>query len=220
MDRAIEQAITRPRPVWLTEQEVNSGDGSLDERIESAAPRLLSRLAISDYLQMKLRQSAHSRDLAHHEHGRRPVRSTKRIRESFLRGSIDTVAVATGMRELVGDLASFKWDVVEFIVEPRSSPGPTTDQTGQRRSFLLENLAKSQDHLARMLLEEEAATRSIIGVVASLNSSIESIRSQRWAIGIAFISLVAAVLALGLTLKGAKAAEVGLSRFLDWLTRL
>lgn len=156
----------------------------------------LSRIAISSLLSLKARQSAAARDAAHRLHRGRSVHSIRSLRESFLRGSLDTLSIAAAVRSLASDLRSYKRNVVEFEtrLNPRhlrvgESPEPPTNQLDYLASAQLEDVEK--------LLQEDTSTREVLGVVASLTASIEGMRTQRWGFAVSALSLLAALFAIG-----------------------
>lgn len=190
---------------------------TIGSRVNELVPRFLARLSISDLFEVKSKAQANARDVAHREHGHRAIRSTKKLREALLRGSLDTVSVGTGVKDLTSNRASYKWNVVEFHTEPRrvqnSSAGAETSQPENQLDFL----AKLQRADAKRLLAEDMKTREVLGVVASLNASITSIRTQRWAIGIAVLSLVTALAAILLTSSAVTAYHAMLTAVEIWL---
>lgn len=172
---------------------------AIKAHVSEGVGRYLSRLAISSLLSLKERQSASARDAAHALHGRRSVRSVKSLRESFLRGSLDTLSVASGIKSLTSDARTYRWSVPEFETQLDSrhlklgkTPLPPENQLGY--------IAKAQQEQAEKLIQDDIDTRQILGVVASLTASVESMRTQRWAFGISVLSLSVALVAVIVTI--------------------
>ncbi|WP_156891258.1 hypothetical protein [Agromyces subbeticus] len=171
---------------------------AITARVSEDVGRYMSRLAISSLLSLKARQSAKSRDAAYALHGKRSIRSIKSLRESFLRGSLDTLAIAAGIKALTSDAYTYKWNVPEFETEldpkyrqPGEAPKAPENQ--------LDYLANVQREQADLLIQADADTRQILGVVASLTASVEGMRTQRWGFGISVLSLLVALVAVVMT---------------------
>ena len=168
-----------------------------------------SRVAINSLLALKSSQSADARDAAHKLHRRRSVSSIKSLRESFLRGSLDNLSVARGIKRIASNHQEYHWQAAEF--ETRYNAEYDSTRAADKPENQLDKLAAWQRKEADDLLDQDSQTREVLGVVASLTAGIEGIRSQRWALFVALLSLVAAVVAVALSLAAQNQSAVGAS---------
>ncbi|MDQ0276442.1 hypothetical protein QO003_000745 [Arthrobacter silviterrae] len=171
--------------------------------VNELVPRFLARLGITALLGLKSRSSAASRDLAHDLHSRHAVRSTKKLRESFLRGSLDTLSIASGVRLITTFPNDYKWNVMEFFTERNLIPTLESVSQHVEPESQLSSMLLYQRQQAKSLLRDDAETRQILGVVASLTGSIEGMRVQRWALWISLLSLVTALIAIAISIAAA-----------------
>lgn len=171
---------------------------AISTRITEVAARYLSRLAITSLLSLKGRQSATARDAAHSLHGRRSIRSLKTLRESFLRGSLDTLSIATAVKALASEPRDYKWNVVEFEtqLDPTYLKHAEAPKAPENQ---LDYLALYQTEQAEKLIKDDSDTRQILSVIASLSAAVEGMRTQRWAFGISVLSLIVALVAVLVT---------------------
>lgn len=163
---------------------------------------LLTRLALGALLDLKQRRGSTARDLASRIHsGSRPVRSVKKLRRSVLTSSLDLATIANDIIALAADSRRYQWNIPTLW----SGPGPwqrrdPKDLKKKKKvevdKDLLTAWAKRDSKDAAKLVELDSSLVRLLGVVASLTSSIESIRSQRWAILLSVLSLGAAAAAV------------------------
>lgn len=175
-----------------------SASPSLAQGVMDGMALYLSRLSINSLLALKSSQSADARDAAHKLHRRRSVTSIKTLRESFLRGSLDSIAIAKAIKGIAQRKRDYHWQVIEFESSSNRRYGPDNAVATPRESHL-DYLAKWQSAESDELLAQDSQTREVLGLVASLTAGIEAIRSQRWALAVASFSFFAAVFAVVLS---------------------
>lgn len=160
------------------------------------ASGLLSRLGLFSVLWLKERRGAVARDLASQTHsGARPVKSIKKLRASVLRSSLDLSSIARDIDSITSSRKAYEWNLPRMW----SQPGPNADAKHKEEPAdkeMLKNWSTRQAKSAKRLLQIDSSITTLLGVVASLTSSIEGIRSQRWSIAVAALSLLAAVAAV------------------------
>lgn len=176
---------------------------SISFQVDDEIRFLITRLSITSLLRLKTRLSAKSRDVARTTYGRRPVHSSKLLRKSLLRNSLDLFTIATEIKNLTRDAHTYSHGIVEYrmrfsrwIREQDSRSGFVAQPYDQA---LLDQLRSAQRLMSNSLISNDAEVRSILATVASLNSSIGGIRSQRWSLGVSFVASVIALIALFVT---------------------
>lgn len=170
---------------------------TFDRAVKDRLAVYLSRLAISSLLNLKFSMSAEARDAAYRLHRGWSITSIKSLRESFLRGSLDTIAIARAIKNLTNKRHAYHWQATEF--ETRSNPNYSTP--GKFKAppeNQLDYLAKRQSDEADDLLAQDSQTREVLGLVASFTAGVEGIRSQRLALVVAVLSLVVAIAAIAI----------------------
>lgn len=191
-------------------------NGGIASALENHATTLLSRLAIESLLELKQRRAAVSRDLAYRTHGRRAIHSAKGLRESVLRSSLDLSSIAADVETYTSNKFRYEMGLPTFFASPgiwgmKSAERATDDpalKSDEPKMSVIQSWADSQRSLAMELVKLDAEFVRLLGVVTSLNSSIEGIRSQRWSVFVAILSLAVAGAALFLTLSGASTTGV------------
>lgn len=169
-------------------------------RVDETFKPLLTRMAISSLLQLKMRRSATSRDIASSTYGHHPVRSSKRLRESLLRHSLDLLEVASDIRELAADEGRYAWSVPAFRNQFSRWLRANDERTGTTsrpyNALLVDELREYQLRTADLLVARDAEARNILGTVVTLNSSIDNVRSQRLTLIFTFFTGLIAIIAL------------------------
>ncbi|ANP73036.1 hypothetical protein [Cryobacterium arcticum] len=171
----------------------------------SGAIFLLTRLAIMELLDLKSRQTSQSRDIANEVHsGHRPARSIKKLRRALLTNSIDLDAIAGDLIRLTATTWRYEFNV-PTLWSQTGPAGKRDSGKGQRKKrkdstnkTLLKDWADVQSRDIAELLEADRSLTALLGVVASLASSLSAIRAQRWSILVSIGSFVAAVAAIWL----------------------
>lgn len=158
------------------------------------APGLITRFGLFELLRIKQVGVARARDQASSLHSRRPVASAKKLRESVLRSSLDMATIARDIESLASSAYRYEWEVPELATRRRAAD----DRWGKSQAGLLKNWAKRQTEDARRLVELDRELLSILDLSSSLNASIVGIRSQRWSLFVAFLSLVSSGVAVWL----------------------
>lgn len=179
------------------------------------APSMLGVLSITELLRVKEAATAQTRDRAYSTHGgSRTIRSNRRLRESILSASLDVSAVA-------GDLSGYgpekvhrsaDWDLLHF--KPIQST-VDVDNPPDEGPEMWETICAGHTNSARELYHADEQIRSIIGTAASVSATIANMRLQRWALAVATISALLAILALIVAASTFNAD--GLARLLDGL---
>jgi hypothetical protein len=169
-------------------------------RVDETFKPLLTRLAISSLLQLKMRLLAISRDIASSTYGHHPVRSSKLLRKSLLRNSLDLLEVAGSVRVLATDENMYAWSVPSFRSKYsrwlRSIDERTETTSPPYDARMIDELREFQLRTADLLVARDGEARDILGTVVTLNSSIDNIRSQRLTLIFTFITALIAILAL------------------------
>lgn len=170
---------------------------SIAARVDDGSRRLLTRLAITELLDLKTREMNRSRDIANSIHsGFRPARSIKELRRSLLTRSIDIAAIAHDVRRLAADRRRYEFNVPTLWLQPGRWQTEISDRAPDViDKELLAYWAKRQTDSVAQLLEADRSLTTSLGVVASLTSSLSGVRSQRWAIFLSVSSLAAAAAA-------------------------
>jgi hypothetical protein len=164
------------------------------------ARALLTRLAISDLLDLKLRKLNQSRDIAAMIYsGLRPVKSIKMLRSQLLTGSVDLEAIAETLTRFTDSRNRYEYGVPILWLKPGAwqinHPGREPDTTNEH---LLADWAKLQASKVKKLTNADRSLMELLNVTASLTSSLSQLRTQRWAIIVSIASLTAAVIAVWL----------------------
>lgn len=165
---------------------------------QNGAHGLLTRLAVGALLDLKQRRTSVARDLASRIHsGSRPVQSVKRLRRSVLTSSLDLATVANDIINFASDANRYQSNVPALWLGPgpwqrRDGTSPQKEAEVEIDKELLVAWAGRDAKDAAKLVELDTSLVGLLGVVASLTSSIEGIRSQRWAILLSVLSLAAA----------------------------
>lgn len=161
--------------------------------IQFGAPGLITRYGLFALLGIKQKAVARARDQASSLHSRRPVTSAKKLRESVLRSSLDMATVARDIEALAVSAYRYEWEVPALSTRRREADGWAKSKNG-----LLKDWAKGQAEDARRLADLDRELLNILGLSSSLNASIEGIRSQRWSLFVAFLSLASSGVAVWL----------------------
>lgn len=180
--------------------EYATGDGYGDDPIvaigtrhDDAARDVAVRLGLLELVALKGRQAARARDSARNEYGRVRRRRTLRLREEFLRGSLDT---ATLMR----DIKAFAADEHRTEAPLRRSLHPRLGASEppwpEDRVDFDADIAGELDQAANDLVAFDSDYRSIMGTAATLGMAATALLTQRIAVAVAGSSLVVAVTAL------------------------
>jgi hypothetical protein len=93
--------------------------------------------------------------------------------------------VARDIEALAASACRYEWEVPALATRRREADGWAKSRKG-----LLKDWAKRQAEDARRLADLDPELLSILGLSSSLNASIEGIRSQRWSLFVALLSLV------------------------------
>lgn len=165
---------------------------SIVAKMSDGARSLATRLSLSALLELKERRATQARDDAHQTHSRRPVSSAKALKRSVLRASLDLAVITDDVTELASSRYQYEW----MVPNVHSRPGPLHGSKKGTRKNILRTWARRQAKAAAKLRDLDRSLLSILGLVASLDSSIEGIRSQRWSLGIAVLSLLSSGLAV------------------------
>ncbi|MCC3271106.1 hypothetical protein MUG94_10365 [Arthrobacter gengyunqii] len=161
--------------------------------LDFGAPGLITRFGLFELLRIKQIAVARARDQASSMHSRRPVTSAKKLRESVLRSSLDMATVARDIQSLAASANRYEWVVPELATRRRE-----TDRWGKSKKGLLKDWANRQAEDARRLADLDRELLNILDLSSSLNASIEGIRSQRWSLFVALLSLVSSGVAVWL----------------------
>lgn len=161
--------------------------------IDYGAPGLITRYGLFALLRIKQKAVARARDQASSLHSSRPVASAKKLRESVLRSSLDMATVARDIEALAASAYRYEWEVPELTTRRREA-----DRWAKSKKGLLKDWAKRQADDARRLADLDRELLSILDLSSSLNASIEGIRSQRWSLFVAFLSLASSGVAVWL----------------------
>lgn len=162
--------------------------------LDYGAPGLITRFGLFHLLRIKQMAVARARDQASTLYSRRPVTSAKKLRESVLRSSLDMATVARDIESLAASAHRYEWEVPEL--ETRRSEAD--DGWTKSRKGLLKDWANRQAEDARRLADLDRELLNILDLSSSLNASIVGIRSQRWSLFVAFLSLVSSGVAVWL----------------------
>jgi hypothetical protein len=178
---------------------------------------LVVRLSLTPLLELKYERLSQLRDVAHSTQRRGPVRSARILRQSVLDNSLDVTTVASDISKLTGSPHLYEWHVPQ--VHRRAGAWQTDPETKRRprrvQKDWLAKLAEQQSELARELQQGDTALLSILGVVSSLDASIEGIRGQRAALTLSVLSFVAAIAAIYVALVSAPEMFVAVERLFD-----
>lgn len=161
--------------------------------LDYGAPGLITRYGLFALLRIKQGAVARARDQASSLHSRRPVTSAKKLRESVLRSSLDMATVARDIEALAASAYRYEWEVPELATRRREA-----DRWAKSKKGLLKVWAKRQAEDARRLADLDRELLNILDLSSSLNASIEGIRSQRWSLFVAFLSLASSGVAVWL----------------------
>lgn len=161
--------------------------------LEDGISGLVTRVGLFELLRVKHEQASRARDQASNLHARRPVASARRLRKSVLESSLDMATVADDIEKLTGDPYRYEWNVPTVIEKHRNA-----DTWSKPDSTVLRFWAKRQGKSAKRLSKLDESLLSILGLASNLNSSIEGIRSQRWSLVVAFLSLASSGIAIWL----------------------
>ncbi len=158
--------------------------------LDYGVPGLITRYGLFELLHVKQKSVARARDQASTLHSRRPVTSAKKLRAAVLRSSIDMATVARDIESLAENTYRYEWNVPDLASRRRKS-----DRWSKSEKGLLRDWAKRQAEDARGLADLDRELLGILDLASSLNASIEGIRSQRWALFVALLSLVSSAAA-------------------------
>ncbi|GAA2537233.1 hypothetical protein GCM10009860_17340 [Microbacterium mitrae] len=161
-------------------------EGAILHELNFGAPGLITRFGLFELLRVKQEAVAIARDQASSLHSRRPVTSAKKLRRSVLRSSIDMATTAHDIENLTSNDYMYEWQVPTLATRERTDKGWSKSKDG-----VLKEWAKRQSKEARRLADLDRELLGILDLASSLTASIEGIRSQRWSLVVAFLSLVA-----------------------------
>lgn len=176
-------------------------DGAIAYRANHVAPDLLARLAIGALLQQMGRRQAAARDQALATHRRRPIASSKKLRETLLRDSMDLLSVRSDLLELTAKSGAYRWNVSRFTVrEARWLPPAASGQARMKAYDLLNSMRKQQRAYVRRLGDCDTATRDVLSTATTISASVDSMRSQRVSLLVAVASAALAAIAIVIAL--------------------
>lgn len=112
----------------------------------------------------------------------------------MLRSSIDVATMAHDIETLTGNDYVHEWQVPTLANRERTDKGWAKSETS-----VLKEWAKRPAKEARRLAGLDRELLGILDLASSLTASIEGIRSQRWSLVLAFLSLVASGAAVWFT---------------------
>lgn len=199
----------------------NYGDGVIDHRaigheVNKSMTDFLVRLGLSDFLQLLREQGAEARDSARVQHGSFGRRDLKRLRQQFLTSSLDVTSVHRDVRDYNKPRnwrdreAEFQLNYVPWLRKEHEHEGrepfEPIDLNKRIREFQVQESAE--------LLLMDKDYRDVLSTVASLGASIDAFKVQRYAISIAVVSLIVALVTLLMTLPGAEPDKPLLT---DWI---
>lgn len=162
--------------------------------IDYGAPGLITRYGLFALLRIKQNAVARARDQASSLHSSRPVASAKKLRESVLRSSLDMATVARDIESLAASAHRYEWNVPELASRTREPD----DRWTKPKKGLLKHWAKRQAKDALRLADLDRELLGILDLASNLNASIEGIRSQRWSLAVALLSLISSGVAVWL----------------------
>lgn len=166
-------------------------EGAIVASLGFEAPGLISRYGLFELLRVKQVATARSRDSASNLHSRRPIRSARKLRAAVLKSSIDMASVARDIQALAASSYRYEWSVPALTTRRRVGDG-----WAKRQPALLRAWARNQKQDANRLAELDRELLSSLGLASSLNASIEGIRSQRWSLVVALLSLISSGVAV------------------------
>ena len=161
--------------------------------LDYGVPGLITRYGLFELLHVKQKSVARARDQASTLHSRRPVTSAKKLRAAVLRSSIDMATVARDIESLAQNAYRYEWNVPGLASRRRES-----ERWGKSKKGLLRDWAGRQAEDARRLADLDRELLGILDLASSLNASIEGIRSQRWSLFVALLSLASSAVAVWL----------------------
>ncbi|MGC4833992.1 hypothetical protein ACLQ3D_05810 [Micromonospora vinacea] len=188
----------------------------VDRRINN----FLVNLAMLDFLQLKRAQHAVLRDQARARHGKFKRRDLQNLRDSFLTTSLDTNSVARDIAKVSQSYHPNR-DGAVFIRRPAAWLQESYEKDGSTAPApvnINEELRKSQEEHIKELVEFDKDYRSILSTVASIGSSIDAFKVQRYAIWIAFVSLLVAFVSLLATAAGPNGLRSFSQALSSWLS--
>lgn len=162
------------------------GDTSTIAELAYVVPGLLTRLGLFALLDEKQTQAARARDAAHRLHAKRPVGSAKALRRSVLKGSLDVATIASDIEALGDSPYRYGWSLPDIEIHD-TRVGHEDDKPDEK---VAGKWAKRQRGWARELRRQDENLTYILGLSSSLSASIDSIRSQRWSLTVALLSLI------------------------------
>lgn len=162
------------------------GDISTITELGYVVPGLLTRLGLFALLEEKQTQAARARDAAHRLHAKRPVGSAKALRRSVLKSSLDLASIAGDIEALSDSPSRYG----RFLPNIEIRDTRTGREDGQPDQKVVQDWAKRQRGWARELRRQDENLTYILGLSSSLSASIDSIRSQRWSLAVALLSLI------------------------------
>jgi hypothetical protein len=161
-------------------------EAAIYREINYGAPGLLTRYGLFELLRVKQEAVAIARDQASSLHSRRPVTSAKKLRRSVLRSSIDMATITHDIETLTGNDYMYEWQVPTLVSRKRNDSGWSKPKDG-----VLTEWARRQSKEARKLADLDRELLGILDLASNLTASIEGIRSQRWSLLVAVLSLAA-----------------------------
>ncbi|MFE4726135.1 hypothetical protein [Microbacterium sp. NPDC056736] len=166
---------------------------TIARRLADPGVGLVSRLGLFELAQLKTRSAARARDSAHRVHSGRPVATAKRLRTSLLTTGLDMSTIADSVTAFTQDTQRYEWQVPRVVL--RHSHAPEAEREPDT-TVILQQWATAQRKAFKRLRDEEQAMLPILSTVASLSAAISGTRTQRWALGVAILSLVASGVAV------------------------
>ncbi|OCB52977.1 hypothetical protein A5722_25515 [Mycobacterium vulneris] len=187
-------------------------DSSVVYWVEKAGESYFLRLAISELLSLSQARYAAMRDSARKHHARYRVKHLKQLRSNLLSQSLDLSSIDRDIRRYNErgwrvDRAKFRMEDADWVVDKR---GPDAWKPINLNKLHIKRQTQMLDSLA----VADREYREILTSVASLTSSMRSLRAGTIALWVALASLVVAGMTLLLT---DASAHTQLDVILDWL---
>ncbi|MDY0828882.1 hypothetical protein SK224_07040 [Microbacterium sp. BG28] len=181
------QLVSRP-----DERSDGGGGGTtLIGSLNHVVPGLITRLGLFALLDEKQVQAARARDAAHRLHAKRPVASASALRRAVLKGGLDLATIADDIEALSASSYRYGWTLPAIEIH-KTGEGRADSRPNKN---VVRGWAKRQRSWARELRQQDASLTEILGLSASLSASIDSIRSQRWSLAVALLSLASSGIA-------------------------
>lgn len=177
-----DDALGRKHKFWRGGNE--RSERAIASELDYGAPGLMTRYGLFHLLELKQEAVAHARDQASTLHSRKPVKSAKNLRQSVLKSSLDMATIARDIESLAATPRRYEWEVPSLAGRQRKK-----DVWSKWEDGILKDWADRQAKAARRLADLDRELLGILDIASNLNASIEGIRSQRWSLFVAFLSL-------------------------------